>query len=329
MWQVVFYGVALPILLDGFLFVYLQATLKSTKSTETACMRSALIKLHIAVLLAGFTAVFGRIISLNEALLVWWRLLITAVVMLGLMWMSKNKYAYPTKTKLGVLAVGIFVGLHWLCFFGSVKYANITIAVVCLSTGGFFSALLEPLIRRTPFKLVDLLLGCISILGIYIIFHFDTQYKTGILLGILAALLSSVFSILNKKMVTKMDGISITTYEMLGALLMMSCIVPFYSMKAGTTLLPVGWDWLWLGLLAVVCTVWAFLLQLQSLKHISAFTLNLSYNLEPVYGIILAFIFFQENEQLSSQFYIGVLLILLSIGLQMWRVWKGRRKASS
>ncbi|MES2773779.1 MAG: DMT family transporter [Bacteroidota bacterium] len=289
-------------------------------------MKSALIKLHIAVLLAGFTAVFGKIISLNEALLVWWRLLITAIVMLAIMWMSKHKPAYPLKSKLGVLGVGIFVGLHWLCFFGSVKYSNITIAVVCLSTSGFFSALLEPLIRRTKFKPVDLLLGALCIAGIYIIFHFDTQYKTGILLGILAALLSAVFSILNKKMVTQIDGLTITTYEMLGALILMSCIIPFYAAPLATSFLPVGWDWLWLCILAVVCTVWAFILQLQALKHVSAFTLNLSYNLEPIYGIILAFVFFKENKELSSQFYIGVLLILLSIGLQMWRVWKGRKR---
>lgn len=288
-------------------------------------MKSALIKLHIAILLAGFTAILGKLISLNEGVLVWWRLLITVVVMLGLFRINKVRQVYPLATRLSVLGIGTFVGLHWLCFFGSVKYANITIAVVCLSTGGFFSALLEPLIRRTPFKLADLLLGAISIAGIYIIFHFDTQYKTGIILGIMAALLSSVFSILNKKIISKMDGLSITTYEMTGALIVMSCIVPFYGVSFSDGLMPVGWDWLWLCILAVVCTVWAFILQLQSLKHISAFTLNLSYNLEPVYGIILAFVFFQENEQLSPQFYIGVLLILLSIGLQMWRVWKGRK----
>jgi len=288
-------------------------------------MKSALIKLHIAVLLAGFTAILGKLISLNEALLVWWRLLMTVVVMLGLLWLQKEKRLYSLSAKMRVLGIGIFVGLHWLCFFGSVKYANITIAVVCLSTGGFFSALLEPLIRRTKFKPADLLLGSISIAGIYIIFHFDTQYKTGIILGILSALLSSLFSILNKKMVAQIDGLTITTYEMLGALAMMTCILPIYASAPGSGFFPVGWDWLWLSILAVVCTVWAFLLQLQALKKISAFTLNLSYNLEPIYGIILAFIFFKENEQLSPQFYIGVLLILLSIGLQMWRVWKGHK----
>ena len=205
-------------------------------------MKSALIKLHIAILLAGFTAILGKLIALNEGVLVWWRLLITVVVMLGLLWVSKGKKAYPWATKLTVLGIGTFVGLHWLCFFGSVKYANITISVVCLSTGGFFSALLEPLIRRTPFKLADLLLGAISIAGIYIIFHFDTQYKKGIILGILAALLSSVFSILNKKIIHTMDGLSITTYEMLGGVGSDELYYPILWYFLATGFMPVGWD---------------------------------------------------------------------------------------
>ena len=289
-------------------------------------MKAALIKLHFAILLAGFTAILGKLISLNEASLVWWRLIITVVVMWGWLFLGKKRPAYAKGTRLSVLGIGAIVGLHWLFFFGSVKYANVSIALVCFSSAGFFSALLDPIISKRKFKMAELLLGVLSMAGIYIIFHFDAQYKTGIILGVFAAALSAVFSILNKKYVQQMDGISMTAYEMLGAFAMLSCVLPFYLRFGNAGFLPVGWDWLWLCILSIVCTVWAFILQLQSLKFISAFTLNLSYNLEPVYGIILAFIFFKENEQLSSKFYIGVLLILLSIVLQMWRVWKQRKK---
>jgi len=290
-------------------------------------MKSALIKLHIAILLAGFTAILGKLISLSEASLVWWRLLITASVLWGWILITKKERVYPKKTKLSVLGIGAVVGLHWLCFFGSVKYANVSIALVCFSSAGFFSAVMEPIISKRKFVPAELLLGLISMAGIYIIFHFDAQYKTGIILGVLGAALSSLFSIFNKHLIHRIDGVNMTAYEMLGALMMLSAVVPFYMQFGESSFMPVGWDWLWLCILAVVCTVWAFLLQLQSLKYISAFTLNLSYNLEPVYGIVLAFVFFKENEQLSSKFYIGVLLILLSIVLQMWRVWKARRNA--
>ncbi|MEO7311336.1 MAG: DMT family transporter [Chitinophagaceae bacterium] len=289
-------------------------------------MKSALIKLHIAILLAGFTAILGKLISLTEASLVWWRLAITVVVMWGWMLAAKRVRVYPRKTIAQLLGIGAVVGLHWLCFFGSVKYSNVSIALVCFSSAGFFSAVMEPVIAQRKWVPAELLLGLISMAGIYVIFHFDAQYKTGILLGVAGAALSSIFSILNKRIIHQVDGVGLTAWEMLGALIILSGILPFYMHFGSTTFLPVGWDWLWLCILAVICTVWAFMLQLQSLKFISAFTLNLSYNLEPVYGIILAFIFFKENEQLSSRFYIGVLLILVSILLQMWRVWKQTKK---
>ena len=291
-------------------------------------MRLAFIKLHIAVLLAGFTAILGKLITLNEAALVWWRLLLSVVALLLLFTWLKKSVLTTRKTILQLLGIGSLVGIHWLCFFGSVKYGNVSIALVCFSAAGFFSALLEPIITRRKWRPVELLLGLLCMAGIYIIFHFDTRYKTGILLGVAAAALSALFSILNKQMVNaKADGLQMTFWEMSGALLTLSLAMPAYVLLRGDSMLPAPLDWLWLLILALVCTVWAFFLQLQALQHISAVTLNLTYNLEPVYGIILAFIFFQENQYLHSTFFAGLIFIALAVAIQMWRVKKGLDRA--
>ena len=288
-------------------------------------MRLAFIKLHIAVLLAGFTAILGKLITLNEAALVWWRLLLSVVALLLLFTWLKKSVLTTRKTILQLLGIGSLVGIHWLCFFGSVKYGNVSIALVCFSAAGFFSALLEPVITRRKWRPIELLLGLMCMAGIYIIFHFDTRYKTGILLGVAAAALSALFSILNKQMVNaRADGLQMTFWEMSGALITLSVAMPAYVMLRGDSMLPAPLDWLWLLILALVCTVWAFFLQLQALQHISAVTLNLTYNLEPVYGIILAFIFFQENQYLHSTFFAGLIFIALAVAIQMWRVKKGR-----
>ncbi|WP_416438890.1 DMT family transporter [Phnomibacter sp. MR] len=287
-------------------------------------MRLAFIKLHIAVLLAGFTAILGKLITLNEAALVWWRLLLSVVALLLLFTWLKKSVLTTRKTILQLLGIGSLVGIHWLCFFGSVKYGNVSIALVCFSAAGFFSALLEPIITRRSWRPIELLLGLMCMAGIYIIFHFDAQYKTGILLGVAAAALSALFSIFNKQMVTaKADGLQMTFWEMTGALITLSIAMPAYVILRGDSMLPAPLDWLWLLILALVCTVWAFFLQLQALQHISAVTLNLTYNLEPVYGIILAFIFFQENQYLNNTFFVGLMLIALAVSIQMWRVKKG------
>lgn len=288
-------------------------------------MRLAFIKLHVAVLLAGFTAILGKLITLNEAALVWWRLLLSVVALLLLFTWLKKSVLTSRKTILQLLGIGSLVGIHWLCFFGSVKYGNVSIALVCFSAAGFFSALLEPVITRRKWRPIELLLGLMCMAGIYIIFHFDTRYKTGILLGVAAAALSALFSILNKQMVNaRADGLQMTFWEMSGALITLSVAMPAYVMLRGDSMLPAPLDWLWLLILALVCTVWAFFLQLQALQHISAVTLNLTYNLEPVYGIILAFIFFQENQYLHSTFFAGLIFIALAVAIQMWRVKQGR-----
>lgn len=291
-------------------------------------MKKALFQLHIAVFLAGFTAILGKWIKLNEGLLVWYRLLITVVTLFVLMFLKKQLVLLKGKDVIRIFGVGVIVALHWVTFYGSVKYANVSVALVCFSATGFFTAFLEPLILKRKISAIEVLLGLLAIAGIYIIFDFHPQYKLGIAFGIISAFGSALFPIFNKKLLTQFTPQVITLYELTGGLFALTFLVPLYLLAfPAVYYLPAASDWLWLFVLAWFCTVLSFNLQLNALKKISPFTANLTYNLEPVYGIILAFIFFKENKELDYQFYIGVALILLAVVLQMLRVAKKKTEA--
>lgn len=293
-------------------------------------IRKAFLQLHIAVFLAGFTAIFGKLIGLNEGLLVWYRMLLTAGVLAG---MIAGRSGFPKlapKETLRLFGVGGIIAFHWIAFYGSVKYGNVSIAVVCLSASGFFSALLEPFISKRKFSPAELLLGVLSIAGVVIIFDFHPHLQTGVVLGILSALGSALFPIYNKRLVARYDPETLTFYEMTGGFLFLSALMPVYLGFNGSYYLwPTPSDWVYMLILVLACTVLCFHLQLRALRHISAFTVNLSYNLEPVYGIVLAFIFFRENESLHPFFYLGVALILLSVVLQMYRVGRDKINADA
>lgn len=293
-------------------------------------MKKALFQLHIAVFLAGFTAILGKLIGLNEGLLVWYRLLLTVISLVAILYFKKKLILLSFKDTLEIFAVGCIVAIHWVTFYGSVKYGNVSIAVVCISGSGFFTAFFDPLIYKRKISLIEVLLGAIAIAGIYIIFDFHPQYKLGIIFGIISAIGSSLFPIFNKRLLLKHNPETLTLYEMSGGLLALTILIPFYlQFFPATYYLPTAYDWMWLLLLAWVCTVLCFDLQLNALKWLSPFTSNLAYNLEPVYGIILAFIFFRENKDLNSQFYLGVGLIILAVLLQTMRIWLSRRKVFS
>ena len=288
-------------------------------------MKKAFINLHIAILLAGFTAILGKLILLNEGILVWYRMMLSAVT-LGIILLFTRELVFPGwKNLMKIFAVGAILAFHWVSFYGSIKNSNVSVAVTCLSAIGFFTSLFEPLIMGRRLDIKEVLLGCLSIAGVYLIFNFYPQYKTGIIFGITSALLASFFPIFNKRLLENFSASLLTFYEMAGGVIILTILVPFYlHFFPAAYFIPTFSDWMWLGVLAWVCTVFAFILSLNSLVHISPFTVNLSYNLEPVYSIILAFVIFKENKFLGSGFYLGFGLILLAISLQMRRVWKQR-----
>lgn len=288
-------------------------------------MKKAFIQLHIAVFLAGFTAVLGRLISLNEGLLVWYRMLITVLVLAAILFFKNEFKKYKLMDLLRMAGVGGVIAFHWVTFYGSIKYGNISVALVCLSSAGFFSALLEPLFFRKKIVLAELFLGLIAIAGIYIIFDFHPQFKIGIVYGVLAALGAAIFPMLNKQLIKEFSPRTLTFYELGGGLLILTVLLPFYlKVSPATHYFPSLADFGWLFILAVLCTILCFDLQLKALQKISAFTCNLMYNLEPLYGIILAFIFFGEGKSFHSEFYIGVFLIMLAVVLQMFRLMRRR-----
>jgi drug/metabolite transporter (DMT)-like permease len=291
-------------------------------------MRKALIQLHIAVFLWGFTAVLGRLISLNEGLLVWWRMALTVLTLWALLLFRRKVERFSLSTLLRMFGVGTLVVFHWVFFYGSIKYANASIALVCLSSAGLFTSLLEPLFFRRRVVFQEVALGLLCMSGIYCIFQFDPRYKTGIILGVIAALLSSLFTIANKRLVTDHSSDNVTLYELTGGFLSWSLLLPLYlHFFPQPSFLP-GWTNLgWLLLLSWLCTVLAFTLSLHALRKITPFTLTLTYNLEPVYGIILAFIVYQENRYLGAGFYIGFALIIISVTLQMLRLLKASRRS--
>jgi len=284
-------------------------------------MRKAFIYLHVAIFLAGFTGVIGKYISLNEALLVWYRLLISAATMWIVFLSTGRIQRVSFKTVSRLTGIGFLAALHWVTFFGAVKYANVSVALVCFSAIGFFTALLEPLLDRSRIKINDVLLGLMVMAGIYIIFHFDTAYKTGIILGVISAVLISLVMILIRKMVQQINAETVLSWQLSGGFVTLSLVLPFYlKFFPSDHFWPTTGDWIWLLVLSWFCSVIAFQLSVAALKRLSAFTVNLSYNLEPVYGIGLAFILFGENKDLSTWFFAGLGLIILSVLVQMWRI---------
>jgi drug/metabolite transporter (DMT)-like permease len=284
-------------------------------------MRKAFIQLHIAVLLAGLTGVLGRLISLNEGLLVWYRLLLTAFSLWLLAWLRRQAVRIDRRDMWRIFGIGGIAALHWVTFYGSIKYSNVSVGLVCFSAVGFFTALLEPLIMRHRIDRIELMLGALVIVGIFFIFQVDPHFKTGILIGLLSALLGSLFPVLNKRILKRVSSENVTLYELSGGFLVLTLLMPLYLWLFPAPSLVPGWqDWVWLLVLSWLCTVLAFNLSMSALQHISAFTVNLSYNLEPVYGILLAFLLFREDKYLGKGFYIGFCLILLSIILQTVRL---------
>jgi drug/metabolite transporter (DMT)-like permease len=307
-------------------------------------MKKALIQMHLAVLLWGFTGVLGRAISLDAPVLVWYRMLMTAVFMMVILFYRKQ-WVPVSRRDMGQLAlVGLLMGLHWVGFYGAIKFANASIALVCLSTASIFTSLLDPLVNKGGHDVKEILLGLLAIVGVYLIYRFQQYYGLGIVFGVSAAILSSVFTVLNKRIASKYPARTMVFYEMGTGWVFISLLLPlqFYFVP-GTRFLPnapnlfgADWlhnDWLWLVLLSLCCTVWSQSLALNALKRLTSFTVTLSVNLEPVYGILLAFLFYNENREIIFQkgtgelnwgFLGGMSLILLSVVLQMLRLLKPR-----
>ena len=293
-------------------------------------MKKAFLQLHLAVFLAGFTGILGRLITLNEGLLVWYRLLISSATMWVLFLLLKKIQKISFRDILKITGVGFIAAMHWVTFYGSIKSANVSVALVCFSSVGFFTALLEPLIFKKRIDITELLLGVVVMIGIYIIFRFDPKYKIGIIIGIISAVLGSLFPILNKSLLHRVGVETLLSYELTGGFVVLTILLPFYLHYFPSNQFLPGWmNLFWLLVLSWACSVWAFQLSANALKKLSAFTVNLTYNLEPVYGILLAFVVYHENKELSRWFYIGFALIGLALAIHIILLRKNEKKIPS
>ncbi len=286
-------------------------------------MKEAFIKLHISILLAGFTGIFGKLITLNEGMLVWYRMLFTSVIFFFILWASRKLHRVSLRDFTRIGATGFLLCLHWIFFYGSIKTSNVSIGVVCFSLVGFFTAILEPLINRRRISVRELAYSCITLCGIVLIFSFDIRYRLGIALGVVSSILAALFTITNKGVGAGHDSGTMLLYEMTGGFICLSCLMPVYLYFFPVETFFPGWlNFFYLILFVLFCTIGLYILQIQVLKSISAFTMNLTYNLEPVYSIILAMILFGEAKELGYSFYAGLGLIILSVVLQMFSVLK-------
>lgn len=273
------------------------------------------LKLHISVLLAGFTGLFAKLISLNEVIIVWYRMAFAFVLFAVMLFFMKKKPL--DKDYLKISSLGALLAVHLMFFFGSIKYSNVSIGVVCYSLVGFFTVIFEPLICKIKFSFIELCYSLIAVLGIFLIFNFDTSFRFGIILGVISAALFALYTIYNKIIEVGKSSRCMLFYELLGGTIFMTVFVPIYAKFAHiTTFLPNGIEWFWIIILAFFCTVILYLLHIAVLKTLSAFTVSLTGNLEPIYGILFAIIFLGEAHELTLSFYIGMILILLSVFLQ-------------
>lgn len=277
----------------------------------------AYLELHIAVLLFGFTAILGDLINLPAISIVWWRVLITSFSIIFLIKVSKIFRELPKDKILKFMGIGVLVGLHWVCFYGSIKLANASVALICMAATSLFTSLFEPLLLRQKIKWYEVLLGMLIIPGMLLIVNsLESGMLLGFWVGLASAFLAALFAILNKKMVTNARPLTITFLELGSAWLFLSLVFPVYyfsSVEEIALLPPTTLDWLYLILLSLLCTTLAYTLSIRALHHISAFASTLTINLEPVYGIFLAWILLQEHKELNVNFYIGVAIILVSV----------------
>lgn len=287
--------------------------------------KKGFIQLHLSVLLAGFTGLFGRLITLNEVDIVWYRMLFTTCILIvftGLPRVGWRKFWQ-------LCGCGALLGCHWILFYGSIKASNVSIGVICFSLIGFFTALFEPLLfKEKRFSWIELLFALITVAGVLCIFSLDACYRTGIAIGTVSSAVCALYAISNKKASVGVRSRTVLMYQMAGGLVAVSLIAPLYlcifPSQQAVLVVPEGSN-LWFMLChALFCTVGMYILQIQALKRLSAFTVNLTYNLEPCYTIAMAFIIFGESREINFSFYLGISLIVLSVLLQTLRVWLGK-----
>jgi len=266
------------------------------------------LKLHFVVFLWGFTAIIGKLVT------IFYRTLLAAIGMCAVIIVMRGSFKVSSSDLIKLLLTGFIVAFHWITFFASGRISNPSTSLVGFATCSLWAALLEPLVKKSKIKVVEVGLGVVVIIGLYIIFSFNFQYPMGLFLGILSGLTCAIFAVINSQLVSRVSSLTITFYEMIGACLGVIIFLPFYknqwALDGILRLEPTLTDWLWIGVLSLVCSVYAYAVAINLTRKLSVFFIQLTLNLEPVYGIILALFVFGEREVMSWNFYLGTVVIL-------------------
>ncbi len=273
------------------------------------------LQLHLVVFIYGFTAIIGKLILLPAAEIVWYRMLI-AFLFLG-MYIAVRKLPVSCSPEIifKLMGVGVIVAFHWITFFHAIKISNVSVTLGCLASTTLFTSILEPIILRRRFIWLELVIGFIIITGLYLIFQFEFRYKLGIITALVSAFMAGLFTVLNKAFIKKHHPVSISFYEMGSGFISITFFLLFTGSFNTGIPAPTLAAGLWLLALGVVCTAYAFVMTIEVMKVLSAFTVVLIINMEPVYGIIMAFFIFKDSEFMSGGFYTGTIIILSAVFL--------------
>ncbi len=288
------------------------------------------LHLHFLVFIAGFTAILGEAISLGSISLVWHRMLIALVLTFLFLIFRKYDFKINLRDFFNFSLAGIIIALHWITFFEAIEQSNISITLAMFSTGAFFASLLEPIFFKRKIKPVEIILGCVVVFGVFIILKANINSFVGVLLGIVSALLASLFSVFNGKLVQKNNPFLISFYEFLSGVVFILLYLIFSDNLSDLTISSFfSYDYLYVFILGSICTAYAFIASIYILKFLSPYTLVLTYNLEPVYGILLAIFIFPDTEKMEFSFYIGTLIIISTIIINSILKIKNNKKTSS
>ena len=285
--------------------------------------------LHFIVLIWGVTSILGLLISLPSLELVFYRTLLAAIGVAVLMGIRKESLRVAPMDLLKIIGVGVLISLHWIFFFWSAKVSTASVCLAGMATTSLWTSFLDPLINKKRIKPFEVALGFLVISGLLVIFQFENGYWLGLFMALAAAFLSALFSILNGRLTFRYSPYQITFYEMAAASLVALLFLPLYSYIDGTAIQWTwkGLDWFWILILAGICTVYAFSVSVELMKRLSVFSINLTINLEPVYGILLAVLIFGEKEKMTQQFYLGTGIIFISVLIYpVLNYWQKKRK---
>jgi drug/metabolite transporter (DMT)-like permease len=269
--------------------------------------------LHLIVFIWGFTAILGALITIDAIPLVWYRMLLAVVFIVIFFLWKKKSFKVDRKGLIKFLFTGVVIALHWVFFFKAIKVSNVSVALVTMSTGAFFTSLLEPIFFKRKINTLEIFLGLLVIAGLYIIFNFESQYKLGIVYALIASFLGALFAVLNGLFIKKYTADTISLYQLFFGVVFITIYLLFTKGFSVSFFQIPRLDWVYLFVLSSICTAYAFIASVQVMKYLSPYTVMLTINLEPIYAIILALLIFGEEEQMSSTFYVGTFIVLVVV----------------